>query len=109
MGERNFYNIDGRVISTPGKELSPEDKIAEEKLVERFMNELNEAGKDSAFGEMFKTDQEKIAIRNFNRYIKEDSVSLGVESLRHPLPIKKIHFVAPSGYHNQFPETNEGV
>ncbi len=107
MSERNFYNIEGRVLSTPNKNVDPETKAAEEKMVANFMRELAAAGKDSIPGELFKTDEEKLMIRHFNEYIKEDALAAGVTNLRPPVPIKKIHFALPGGFQKQFPDANE--
>jgi|GEM_PF-1987371 len=104
MSERNFYKIDGRVISTPNEDLAAEDK-----LVADFTRELSEAGKDSIYGEFFKTDEEKLMIRHFNEYIKAEAMEAGVDELRPPLPIKKIHFALPGGYQKQFPQYAETV
>jgi len=103
MGERNFYKIDGRTISTPSKDLPPAEKIAEEKYVNEFMAELFNAGKDAVYGELIKADEELVMIKDFNRYIRAEAIDLGVKDLRRPLPTRKVHFALPSGHQKQFP------
>ncbi|PIT94724.1 hypothetical protein COT98_02425 [Candidatus Falkowbacteria bacterium CG10_big_fil_rev_8_21_14_0_10_39_9] len=109
MSERNFYNIEGRVLSTPNKAVDPETKAAEETMVANFMRELAAAGKDSIPGELFKTDGEKLMIRHFNEDIKAEALAAGVTNLRPPVPIKKIHFALPGGYQKQFPDSKEKI
>jgi hypothetical protein len=103
MGERNFYKIDGRILSTPSKDLGPEEKVAEEKYVNEFMEDLFSAGKDSVYGELIKADEELLMIKDFDKYIRAEAIDLGVKDLRRPLPTRKIHFALPSGYQKQFP------
>jgi len=107
MGERNYYKIDGRVLSTPSQDLSSEEKIAEEKNVKAFMEKIFNNGRDSVFGELIKKDEERIMIKDFDKYIRAEAISLGVEDLRQPLPGRRIHFALPGGYHKQFPHLRQ--
>ncbi|MFA4942232.1 MAG: hypothetical protein WC564_01175 [Patescibacteria group bacterium] len=109
MGERNLYKIDGRVVSTPGGDLTPEEKLAEEKLIADLTHYFLEAGNKTIIGELFKTDEEKKIIRRYNGYIKSELDDLGCLDTRGPLPMGKVHFSSSHNYHKQFPHIPESV
>ncbi len=108
MGERNFYNIDNRIISTPSRDLSPEEKAVEEEDARQFMRELSESAAGSFVGELIKTDAEKAVIYNFNKYIRESAAELGVEEIRKQFPLRNLHVVLPEGYKKRFPDDHKG-
>lgn len=98
MGERNFYKHDGRVFSTPDRNLDPEAKKQEKEVVIETIKYLADAGREVTLDEMLKTPEEQKLIPIFSQYIKEEADNLGVSDLRQPISSEKIHFFWPDIY-----------